>query len=166
MAVEVKGGDAIAKNVMAKIKKDKSKLEVGFMNPATATIATYNEFGAHIPVTDRMRAYFRWKFKVNLKKETTHIVIPARPFMQMTVAKNQKQWGIILPKLLKKYDYDVEKAFNALGEVIKGQIQEMMTNGEFVANSPLTVMLKGGRSKPLFDTGKLHNSVEYGITRK
>lgn len=47
-----------------------------------ANIARIHELGAIVPVTPKMRAYFRARWGINLRK--AYIVIPARPFLQPT----------------------------------------------------------------------------------
>ena len=49
-------------------------------------IAAVHEFGCTIEVTPKMRAYLHYQ-GIHLKKETTHIYIPARPFLR-PVLKN------------------------------------------------------------------------------
>ena len=46
-------------------------------------IAAVHEFGCTIPVTDKMRRAFAAKFQgIGIRKETTHIYIPPRPFLR------------------------------------------------------------------------------------
>lgn len=49
----------------------------------------YNEFGARIPVTKKMRAFLGWRYGVWLKKSTTEIILPSRPWFFPTVEKSK-----------------------------------------------------------------------------
>lgn len=53
--------------------------------PYMVDIADVHEFGRIIKVTPKMRAYFRGAFGINLASTTTHIIIPARPFLRPTM---------------------------------------------------------------------------------
>lgn len=53
-------------------------------------VAEVMEYGATIPVTDRVRAFFAAN-GYPLKKETQVIVIPARPFFEPAIAETQEQ---------------------------------------------------------------------------
>ena len=95
VTVEIKGGDKY-KKFLAKMSEIAGGVKAGILEDATnantkggagiAAYAVWNEFGVpNIPVTDKMRAYMHYQ-GVHLKKDTTSISIPARPFMR-TVAK-------------------------------------------------------------------------------
>lgn len=51
------------------------------------TYGAYNEFGARIPVTPKMRKYLGMRFGVWLRKSTTEIILPRRPWFFPTVEK-------------------------------------------------------------------------------
>lgn len=53
-----------------------------------AKYAPVHEFGARIPVTDKMRGFLHWK-GIHLKKSTTEIVIPQREWFKPTVDKSR-----------------------------------------------------------------------------
>jgi len=60
----------------------------------------------------------------------------------------------------KKAKYEKE-----IGIFQKDLVQEKITNGSFAPNAPSTVMAKGS-SKPLIDTGRMRQSVNYVIQQK
>ena len=59
-----------------------------------ADIAVWNEYGVTIAVTPKMRAYFHSQ-DIHLKKSTTSIRIPARPFMRQAADKNATKWAMM-----------------------------------------------------------------------
>lgn len=72
-----------------------------------ANIARVHEEGAVIPVTPKMRRFFFARWGIRLKASTTHIVIPARPFLRPT---------------FRKYAPEVAKMFRQLvARVLKGE---------------------------------------------
>ena len=142
-----------------------------------AGLGAVQEFGCQIPVTDKMRAYFRHNFKINIKKSTTHINIPARSFLQMPLERKGE-----LMKRLKEHgfkqiddlmDHITETGdYESLGIIIGGvaveQIQEAFDTegwGEWEPDSPLTIENKGS-AKPLIDKGSLRSRVTYEVEKK
>ena len=76
------------------------------------TIANVQEFGAKIPVTEKMRAFFRGAFNISLKKSTKVINIPSRPFIRQTFDKEQAELieaGFDLSRLI--IDGNIAKPF-------------------------------------------------------
>ena len=67
-----------AKSVFIGVKKGVKRKKDG---KDIAEIATVHEFGCTIPVTHKMRAYFRYE-GINLKASTQYIYIPPRPFLR------------------------------------------------------------------------------------
>ena len=56
-------------------------------------------------------------------------------------------------------------ALEALGVFGKGLVQEKISTGDFEPNAPSTIRKKGS-DKPLIDTGRLRQSVNYVIKPK
>lgn len=90
-------GDLI-NSITFKVNPEQLSVFVGILRTATSknegsgetyltNIARVHEEGALIPVTPKMRAYFRHRWGINLKASTTHITIPARPFIKPTFEK-------------------------------------------------------------------------------
>lgn len=143
-----------------KLRRNKEYLLTGFFTSEQASIAATLEYGAHIKVTDKMRSYFGAVFGVHLKKTTQEIVIPARPFMQRTIAEHGDEWVLKVAKLAKLYRYDMKKVFDVMGEVVMNDLKTVMQSGDFVENSAITLAHKQG-NKPLIDTGDLRDSIAF-----
>lgn len=148
-----------------------------------AGLGAVQEFGATIKVTDKMRAYFRYKFGINLKKSTTEIVIPPRSFLQMPLSRPNE-----LMKKLKSHtglaediaDYiaetgDIMSVAILLGTSAVEQIQEAFNTGgfgEWAPNAPLTIEQKGssmqlvGKGRENEASGHLRNSITYEVTER
>lgn len=56
-------------------------------------IAGVHEFGGHPRVTDKMRGYFRAVFGASIKKTTTHITIPQRSFIRLSLATKSGEYS-------------------------------------------------------------------------
>ena len=156
----VKNSDLL--NKLNKIATSKKMLNVGFLQKEISKIAIINEYGAKVPVTDKTRALFN-KYGFHLKDSTKFINIPPRPFMQRTATENKNKWVDIIDKLIVKYQYDVDKVLAVFGEIVESAIREMIEDGEFQANHPLTIKIKNGAGKPLVHTGKMSKSVSYEV---
>ena len=94
--------------------------------------------------------------------------IPSRPFMRQTADHKEGE--------LKKFMEDraveavhgritAEEAFTKIGVKTKGAIQQQIRDGEFVPDSPQTIRRKGS-DKPLIDTGRMRQSVDFFIEPK
>jgi hypothetical protein len=159
------GLDKFLKNLESLSKK---RIEVGIQATEESKlliIAGANEFGADIPVTPKMRAFFRGAFKINLKKTTTHIKIPARPFIRQTFDKRLeelKEIGFDLGQLVLDDKMMLEGALELWGDKFVSFIRQEVAEGtNFEANAPLTVEQKGGGLSPLQGTsGKLMNALK------
>lgn len=138
MGVKIKKTGSIDK-ALKNIKNANAKLRVGFFEGSRSLDkAVQNEYG-------------------NPAKR-----IPPRPFMQQTVDAYENEWADMLGDLLVKHDYDANKALNAMGAIIRGEIVDTIFNGDFAPNSPTTVAKKGF-NKPLVDTGQMHRDVTWGV---
>lgn len=182
--VEIKGGDKY-KKFLAKMAEIAGGVKAGILENATnankkggagiAAYAVWNEFGVpNIPVTDKMRAYMHYQ-GVHLKKSTTSISIPPRPFMR-TVAKSDapKKWCSAMVAHVRGYANNPQRWKDSLGVagyMMKGDIQNSIMNGNWTPNAPLTVKWKSERGKsqpdkPLFDTGDMYHAVDFQVVDK
>ena len=162
----------LAKNYTVKIGiLAKNNKQVG-ENIDLAGIGCVQEYGAEIPVTDKMRGFFRHEFGVNLKKSTTSIKIPARSWLYEPI-KDANFRKMILDYVgdqeifEETADKDImKKLANIIGEVGLMQIfrafENNGINGEWPANSPLTIARKGS-SKPLVNNGDLKGSIAFEV---
>lgn len=137
-----------------------------------AGLGAVQEYGAEIPVTDKLRNFFRYKFGVNLKKTTTHIKIPARSWLYEPI----KDEGF--KKYIYEYvgeqklfeEYADEETMRKLADIIGNsgvlQIQKAFDNGgvhgEWKPNSQITIDTKGS-SKPLIADGDLRGHVTFEV---
>ena len=149
-----------------------------------AGLGAVQEFGARIPVTPKLRAYFRYAFGINLKKTTTHIVIPPRSFIRKPLERSSD----LRKKIRQKTQYysqleiDLAKEFisehgssGLLEELAYAvalsaveQIRESFETGgfgEWAPDSPLTIEQKGS-AMPLVDKGRLESTITFEIEKK
>lgn len=141
-------------------------------NADLAYIGAVQEYGAKIKVTDKMRGYFRHNFGVNLKKDKEQIEIPARSWLYEPI-KDEGFRKLVYEfvgdqEVFEEYaDKDFMKQLAKLiGEAGMLQIQRAFANGgingEWPANSPITVASKGS-SKPLIDNSDLRGHITYEV---
>lgn len=92
--------------------------------------------------------------------------IPARSFLRVPFYQNQKRIDKIIKlsyKALVKQTATVEKVLNTIGAEARNISVESFDDGAggtWEANSPITTKFKGS-SKPLIDTGKLRQSIQW-----
>ncbi|WP_281083908.1 hypothetical protein [Klebsiella quasivariicola] len=182
------GGEEIEKKLQEIAKKlgKGDLLKVGFLEGATypdgtpvALVAATQEFGGEIEVPEHEQdIYFKQnkngtignkfvkKEKANFSQTVTvpahKVVIPPRPFFRKMVWEKSKGWGALVNKSLRNANYDVEKAMSAVGEEIRGQLQNSIRQLTAPPLAASTVRDKGF-SKPLIDTGHMLNSVDYEV---
>lgn len=145
-------------------------VEVGILSSAGGemlTIASVQEFGANITVTDKMRGYMAANFGVHLKQSTTSIKIPERSFIRSSFDAKQEQiyeQEELLAMVLEG-QMTARGFYEALGQTCVDIIKDYLINEvNSPANSSLTTSIKGS-SNPLVDTGKLVNSITYQIKK-
>ena len=85
--------------------------------------------------------------------------IPSRPFIRNTVDLHQDEIKQVINGAT------AEQVLRQMGVYFKGQMQEEITNGEYVPNAPVTIRKKKS-DKPLIDTGRMRSSVQYQIKKK
>lgn len=162
-------------NYLAELDKDLSYVDVGVIgNNASsktgdltlAELATIQELGAIIPVTEKMRGYLS-ATGLHLKKDTKEIVIPARSYMRQSFDEQMSELGrmaddlnmqIVLGKITKN------KALNQLGQSHQNQIQKnMSTKGKFQENHPYTINQKGSDQPLIGKSGRLRQSISHEV---
>lgn len=93
--------------------------------------------------------------------------IPARPFLRDSVDNHESEINAFLQQ--KKKDLvrgkSAEQVLKEIGIFQKDLIQEEITSGSFVPNADSTIRKKGS-SKPLVDSGRMRQSVNYVIKEK
>jgi hypothetical protein len=125
-----------------------------------ANVATWMEFGVKIPVTDAMRGFLAAN-GLRLKKETTIISIPARPFMAQAFDTNRAQLEAFIDTQAGRVlsgQISEEQGLALIGLFFESKVQEIFEKGEFAANSAFTIAQKGS-DKPLINEGILRKSI-------
>ena len=93
--------------------------------------------------------------------------IPARPFLRQSVDDNEDQIRAFCAQQARKIAAGgtAEEALKKIGIQVKGIVQKTIKDGNFTPNAPSTIRKKGS-DKPLIDTGRLRQSVNYHIKPK
>ena len=183
MQINAKVNYGKLENIIEALAKD-HKVKVGLLaekggsdsisdNLDLAGLGAIHEFGCQIPVTDKMRGFFFHQFGVNLKKSTTHIIIPSRSFLQMPFERRQDLRRKLQNKLGESENIleyieqtgDTESIAVLLGSAAVEQIMEAFESGGFgqwEPNSGITSSQKGS-ALPLVDTGNLKQHITYEV---
>lgn len=93
--------------------------------------------------------------------------IPARPFLRKSVDENASKINSFMKAKVKELTQGKpgEQVLKEIGIFQKDLIQEKIKSGTFEPNADSTIAKKGS-SKPLIDTGKMRQSVNYVIQKK
>ncbi|MBO7714400.1 MAG: hypothetical protein J6S85_12565 [Methanobrevibacter sp.] len=142
---------------LKKIAKKADMLEVGFFPVST--------YGNGLPVAQV--AYWQEYGTYN---------IPTRPFFRTAIKNNSLAYGISFGLFLKEYKYDIDLAFERLGDKVKKDIQdsihfwstppnaEITVNGGWMKNKKSGKVFKvdgKGFNDPLTWNGNLEDSVRW-----
>ena len=90
---------------------------------------------------------------------------PARPFMRKSVDENTDKIKSMCARQLKRLGASAQDILEKIGVFQKGLIQRKIVDGTFEPNAPSTIRKKGS-SRPLIDTGRMRQSVNFIIRRK
>ncbi len=93
---------------------------------------------------------------------------PSRPFMRDSVDDNADKINAFLKNQIKKLargETTAEQILKEIGVFQKGLVQAKIVDGDFEPNAPSTIARKGS-DKPLIDTGRMRQSVNFVITKK
>lgn len=94
--------------------------------------------------------------------------IPPRPMLDAASRAYGNKWVEESRKIAQNVlagKISVQKGLEQLGALIKSDIQDIMGNGKFAPNSPLTAKRKG-KNTPLIDTGELRKAVDFVVKEK
>lgn len=94
--------------------------------------------------------------------------IPSRPFMRDAVDKHRDEIDKFLDQqfsLLAKGKTNAEMMMKSIGVFVKGLVQQEIVDGTFEPNAPSTIKRKKS-DKPLIDTGKMRQSVNFVVVDK
>jgi hypothetical protein len=111
--------DAVTAKLLELAKRASGSVQVGFIDNDQAPIAFWNEFGHKGPFP-----------------------APPRPFFRTMVANNSPQWPAMMARALKTNKIDGAKTLAYMGEEIDGALKESITEGHYLALSPVTLMLR------------------------
>lgn len=93
--------------------------------------------------------------------------IPSRPFLRKSVDENEEKINQFLQSKREDLVRGVaaEQVLKDIGIFQKDLIQEKITEGEYTPNAESTKKRKGS-NKPLIDSGRMRQSVNYVIQKK
>lgn len=145
-----------------------------------AALGALQEYGADIEITPKMARFLGAKArKLGLPKRTQtgngYVHIPARSFLYEPIVGDSKGFRKEIFKEIDEFammyiaEYgDYEILAKIIGIAGLNRIQEAFKNGgingEWPANSALTIAAKGSES-PLIDTGRLRNRISYKVEK-
>lgn len=154
------------------------RIKIGWFKEATydgktpvAQVALWNEHGHTAKVTEKMRGWFG-AHGVHLRKDTTHISVPPRPFLRPCCDDNREKWKQEMGNAVQAViqgNVSVQSACEMLGGMVAGDLQESISKVRQPPLSPVTVGLrasrKGGETsdQPLNDTGYMIATVTYKV---
>lgn len=174
ISASVQGGSALARHLMEIEKRlgRGASLRVGFLEGATYPASAANKVAARKRVGKQTQGQFQNEFgssrpglpvaTVAFWNEYGTARSPARPFFRAMVERKSPRWGVTLGNVLRKTDYDAEKAMALMGEEIRGQLRESIKNWSSPPNAAQTVERKGF-NKPLIDTAVMLRSADYQV---
>lgn len=102
--------------------------------------------------------------------------IPSRPFFRNAIKANEQKWESAAGQLIASViegNLPKEQALEQLGQLMKGDIQESIIDGEFEPLKQSTLDARQSRKrtegvskKPLIDSGHMMRSVDYVVEKK
>ena len=102
--------------------------------------------------------------------------IPSRAFFRNAIKANEQKWQVASSQLILSViegRLSKEQALEQLGQLMKGDIQESILDGEFEPLKQSTLDARQSRkrtegvaNKPLIDTGHMMRSVDYAVEKK
>lgn len=157
MSIEIKDENRIP-SVVRELKSVKGRnVLIGWWGEI-AGIAAVHEFGARVPVSQKMRNFFA-ALGFPLKASTKHFVIPERAPLRETA--DSKDAADALESVMEHSLYGVmtgtrtaDQHVAAVGETMAAQVKNRITDGLDPDNHPVTMLLKGS-GKPLVNHGHL-----------
>lgn len=154
--------------VLAAIEKlQTGRVHIGILGDSDSEIlmvASVQEFGVNIDVTDKMRNYLHAQ-GLHLKKTTKQIKIPERSFVRSSFDENKNKIANTVNEMLVEVvelKRSPDEVFDVVGEYCVGLIQDYMTEIKKPALHPFTIEQKGS-SNPLINTGRLRDAIDYEI---
>jgi len=149
----------------------KSVINIGILGSEDAKIimiASVNEFGAEINVTDKMRGFLASQ-GLYLKRSTTEIKIPERSFIRRTADEKQR---MIVTFIQKQYDklfrgeINANQLLDAIGVYCEGITKKTLVDLTEPANHPFTLARKSPKTNPLVNTGTLVGRISFEVKKR
>lgn len=174
VSVSVRGGETILQH-LEELAEAKGLVKAGILEGAANAegrdvldYAPVQEFGGHIAVTPKMRGFLSAQYGIHLKKSTTHITIPPRPFMRTTFEEHWQEWVELLAGYLRS-GVASEIALEYVGMRMQDDIIAQIASNMPPPNSPATDMIKRREApanvgRTLMHTGTLAHSIDYEVT--
>ncbi len=131
------------------------KVHVGYQSGETAVDENGEPSGADL-------------CEIAVYNELGTATIPSRPFMRDSVDKHADKINAFIKhqkNLFTKGLITAEQMLQSIGVFQKGLVQNEIVDGEFEPNAPSTIKRKGS-DRPLIDTGKMRQSVNFVIKKK
>lgn len=168
--------------------KNNYKIEAGWFEESKyddgtpiGGIAAVQNYGAKIPVTDKLRGYFGANFNIHFKKSTQYLIIPPTHFMEACVKQNEEKWKNKFKEAIASAlagNIEEEKAMEMLGMLVEGDIAQAIADVDSPPLSPITVQARlhtyknektpedTGIGKRLAGTGQMFNAVSHKVEKK
>lgn len=154
------------KQILATLGSKKIKIGIfGSEGSEILMIATVNEFGCDITITNKMRWWLR-THGLPVKDTTESIHIPERSFIRKTANEKQDEISTFIKSslnMLFSFQIDADTFLKRIGIYLAQITQQTLTNTTDPANHPFTIMRKDGKEHPLIDSGRLRESITYQI---
>ena len=144
---------------------DGKKVSVGVLGGGEQTwLASINEYGCIIKVTDKMRKYLA-ATGLHLKATTTHITIPERAFLRNGYDESKDEVinaaeaviGDVIGGTMSEKQF-----FELIGLLLKSKIQDYARDLDSPPNHPYTIERKGSNN-PLVDSGDMIGAIDYKV---
>lgn len=148
------------------IKKGSKHKPVSNINEM-AYIASIQEFGAKVKITEKMRNFLH-SIGFHLRKRKRVLKIPPRPFIRPAFDKAQVEFGSLLSKEMSRLNNNKTKSISILrkiGRFFVKKIRDQIDNVYSPSLHPFTIKSKKS-NKPLIDSGQMKKSVQYVVIKK
>lgn len=165
MGVTIRSVDNTTRVTRALQDVGRNEIQVGIFDGGDiGMIAAVHEYGAQIPVTEKMRGWFGAN-GFPLKASTTVITIPERSFIRGGFDEHSdkviNKIENLLPRVI-ALQMDPDAFLDAIGVEFASLLKKYMNELDSPPNSGMTVAMKGS-SNPLVDSGRLRNSITHKV---
>ncbi len=167
MNVSYKADDpkALSRMIQKAQEINRRSVQVGIFDGYYAWLAGIHEYGCHIPVTPKMRAWLHHQ-GIHLKKSITEIVIPERSFLRAGFDSTHEMVLSDIDVTLGHYlvsRQHVETVLKVTGRNLASQIKKYARNLRSPAKSAASYQLGTKNSNPLIETGSMIAHITFQI---